>query len=445
MIYRIIKWLLCGILFLDIFPVFAQNSLIPDDSALRVLIKDAWLTAEPPMVLRNKSFTDTIPGGGPVQVRTETRGGEFTVILARERNGSFPGWAGGSWVFTRRLDTGRAERIRVFLRSDPLAYVQFRPMEENPALGGKTMGSTNKSLLDVVIHEAYIVRGLPIGIPFDRLLTIPLEEALAAAGDKFPGRYFEPDPRMYRDVWEFVQKVRAALPGLKFEDDGALDEQGRYVFIRNLAPQEPGRGGLNCSGFSKWIVDGILYPVTKNRLAIDPLKEATARRGSSLAANYEDLRDPFFGLDWTRNLAMEAAKAYRGPGFASVEEVEVREETFAAVIDRTRGASYARSYPGFLRNAGFSMEGLRPLLYTLAVNEPGNIYLASVNNESGPQPSIRQHYHNAVLVPYFNEYGVFQITVFESAEETTFASFLGRHPGAMVNLVRVPVEGNFEP
>jgi hypothetical protein len=128
-----------------------------------------------------------------------------------------------------------------------------------------------------------------------------------------------------------------------------------------------------------------------------------------------------------------------------LENVEVRTETFASTIDRTGTAAVIKSYPGHLLNAGFSMEGLRPLLYTLAINEPGNIYLASLNRERGPAPSQRQHYHVAVLVPLFNEFGNFQILVFESAEETSFAGFLRRHPESMVNLVRIPVEGQFEP
>jgi hypothetical protein len=451
MIYHsITKYLFCGILVCGLFPLFAQNSSIQDDSALRVSIKDQWFTADPPLVLKNKPFVYTLPGGGPIQVRAEARGDEFMVILARERNGAYPGWAQGSWIFTRLLSTGRAERIRIFPRSDPMAYVQFRPMGENPALGTRTIGSTDKTLMDVVIQEAYIVRGLPLGIPFERFLTMPLEETLAAAGDKFPRRYFEPDPRMYRDIRSFVSKVRSGLPGLKFLEDGALDENSRYVYIRDLSPQAPAGRGLNCSGFAKWIVDGILFPVTGKRLAVTPLKQASAPRTSSLTSNFEDLRDTYFGLDWTRNLAVEAARVFRGPGLAAVEEVEVREETFAAVVDRSRGTASAKSYPGFLLNAGFSMEGLRPLLYTLAVNEPGNIYLASVNNETkGPGAAkgliIRQHYHIAVLVPYFNEYGVFQVAVFESAEETSFAGFIGRHPGSMVNLTRIPVEGNFQP
>jgi hypothetical protein len=58
---------------------------------------------------------------------------------------------------------------------------------------------------------------------------------------------------------------------------------------------------------------------------------------------------------------------------------------------------------------------------------------------------MRQHFHIAVLVPWFNEYGTFQVTVFESAGETSFTNFKARYPGHAVNLVRLPVEAAFNP
>jgi hypothetical protein len=115
------------------------------------------------------------------------------------------------------------------------------------------------------------------------------------------------------------------------------------------------------------------------------------------------------------------------------------------VILRNGGNSTVRPYPGFLHNAGFGFEGLHPLLYTLAIDEPGRIYLAAVNNELGPAPRMRQYFHIAVLAPYFNEAGNFQVAVFESAEETSFNNFKTRYPGHCVNLVRIPVETAFDP
>jgi hypothetical protein len=175
------------------------------------------------------------------------------------------------------------------------------------------------------------------------------------------------------------------------------------------------------------------------------LKAAYGDRGSSFTAPYEAIRDPFFGLDWIRNLACQANMVLRSPQYNSLDEIEVRRAPFSSVIIRGQGNNAQRTYPGFLLNAGFGIEGIHPLLYTLAIDEPGRIYLASINNELNPAPRMRQHYHIAVLVPYFSENGNFHIALFESAEETSFNRFKNRYPGHYVNLVRIPVEGEFRP
>jgi hypothetical protein len=107
-----------------------------------------------------------------------------------------------------------------------------------------------------------------------------------------------------------------------------------------------------------------------------------------------------------------------------------------------------------LEEAGYGVEGLHPLLYTLAIDEPFSFYLAAVNNEIGapitPEnlrgaPRLRQYFHIAAIVPYFDEYGIFRIVVFESAAETSFNAFRSRYPGHYVNLVKIPVVSSFDP
>jgi hypothetical protein len=435
---------------------------IPDDSSLRIRVKDSWLAETPGRVLDRQPALYRLESGGRVELRVEAGQDEFMIILAREQMGGriddnpagtaavlrsetgvFPGWAQGSWVLTRRRDNGEPSRIRVFLRSDPYTYVQFRPL------------SADKCQMDVVLYDAYVVRSLPLGVPFERLYTMPVEDALNLAGDKFPRQYFEPFPESYRDQRRFIAEVRKRLPELRYADDGAIDDQGGYVFIETLAVQ-PSRSkrGLNCSGFAKWLIDGILRPVTGRRLSIPPLKAPFGERGSSHTGLWEDLRDPFFGLDWIRNLASAAAGTLRSPAYGSLEEIEVRTGPFSLIINRNGKTAAVRSYPGFEENAGYGFEGLHPLLYTLAIDEPGKFYLAAVNTEMGPPttpdnlrgtPRMRQYFHIAALVPYFNEYGVFQIAVFESAAETSFSAFKNRYPGHYANLVRVLVETDFDP
>ena len=416
---------------------------IQDDSTLRISLLDSWFREIPGRVLEKRPEYYTLRAGDRVQVRIETSAqnrDEFAIVIAREQNGAYSGWAQGSWVLSRRRDNDPAGmRIRVFLRSDYNTYVQFRPF------------SDEKCLMDAVLYDGYVMRSHPLPVPFERLYALPLGEILDLAGNAFPRRYFEPEPGMYRDSRAFIAKVRSRLHELFFLDDGAQDEKGNFVFIDTLQPQA-GSGGVNCSGFAKWVVDGILRPFTGERLPIAPLKAPFGERGSPFTDTWEELRDPFFGLDWIRNLASRAGAVLRSPSFTVLEEIEVRGNPFSYGIQRPGSSVY--SYPGYVQNAGFGFEGLYPLLYTLAIDEPGRIYLVAVNDEIGAPvtpdnprglPRIRQYYHIAVLVPYFTERGVFQVAVFESGEETSFSGFRTRYPGQFVNLVRIPIDGTFNP
>ena len=454
-------FLLLIIVITFVFSVPAQQSFgdlptrrIEDDSTLRAALRDTWFTETPGNVRNKRPEYHTLQGGSRVEVRYEAGADEFAIVLARELKGpmaalqsnAFPGWAQGSWVLTRQRSDGAATRIRVFPRSDPYVYVQFRPF------------TADKCQMDVVIYDAYLIRSMPLSVSFERLLVLPLEEVFALAGDRFPRKYFDPQPNMYRDTRNFISELRSRLPGLEFVDDGAIDEKGNYVFINTLQSQNPAapelRGGLNCSGFAKWVVDGLLKPITGERLPITPLKQPYNNRGSTFTEPWERILDPYFGLDWIRNLASKAVSVLRSPSYSALEEIEVRNWPFSQVIQRQNGSSSVRPYPGFLNDAGFGIEGLHPLLYTLAIDEPGRIYLAAVNTDIGAPvtddnprglPRMRRYFHVAVLVPYFNEYGNFQVAVFESAAETSFTFFRNRYPGHFVNLVRIPIEGNFNP
>jgi hypothetical protein len=322
------------------------------------------------------------------------------------------------------------------------------------------MGS-DKSQMDLVLYDAYIRRSVPLPAPLERLYTMKLDEVLALAGERLPLKYFEPNIADYQDKRSFIAGIRERIGELRFADDGAIDEYGNYVYIKTGLAQK-GEPGLNCSGFTKWLVDEMLLPLTDQGFAIDTLKVPFGERGSSFTEPWEELRDPFFGLDWIRNLASGAASVLRSPAFGTLDEIEVRAEPFSHLILRGRNpggsagqspgnASSLYAYPGFLEQAGYGVEGLMPLLYTLAIDEPYRFYLAAVNTELGPaasaenprgRPRLRQYYHVAVLIPYFNEYGVFQVAVFESAEETSFTAFRSRYPGQHVNLVRVPLYVN---
>lgn len=428
------RFVLTLLLFFPVLAFAVDNPLdsLRDSSALRTSLVNDWFIQIPSRVLKNKPLRTTLDDGSPVEVRVESAVGEFMVVVAHKEGSTYPAWSADSWVLYRKTSDGSPIKIRVFLRSDPYVYVQFRP------------SSKDKSEMDVVAYDGYIIRSYPIPFAFTDLYTTPLRDVFSFLGSRFPWEYFDVDPRTYEDSRTLVSLIRQRLPGLSYADDGACDDQGRLVYIKNLLLQ-PAPGGLNCSGFAKWVVDGLIRGETGQRLSIEGLKKPYGDRGTSFTEPFEELRDPFFGLDWTRNLASQAWSILRGPGTPNLEDMEVQSSPISAIILRRGNSASLRLFSGYAKDAGFEIEGLQSLLYTLAVQEPGWLYLFSVNEPQGTAPALRQFYHVGVLIPYFTESGDFTVAVFESAAETSLSALIKRYPGQQINLVRIPVEDRFDP
>ncbi len=433
------------ILFLLPQPATADVPLkdIPDDSRLRVEYLKEILTSSPRETLGFPEKVLTLPDGSPVRARSEGGGTQVLTILARplpspsegpaERDlSAFLDYAQGSWVLYRDASSGTPMRVRWFLRTDPYCFLQIRRD------GG------DRSVLDLVAYGAFLARNIPLGYDFDSVLTAPLSRIVKGTDKRVPWRYLDPDPGVYSDARRLVTAVRERLPALSYEDDGAFDEGGLPVYIETGAPQK-GTVGLNCSGFAKWIVDGLLRPETGRRLSIAPLIEPTENRGSSFSEPYEDELDPYFGLDWTRNLAAAAWKVLRGSSAATPDEYNVQASAVVALRSSGGDGARARAYPDYSEDSGFAIEGLEAVLYALAIDEPGYLYLASVNMDLGSRPRLRRHFHVAALVPYFDEEGRFKVALFESAAETKLSSFVARYPSGMVHLVRIPLDSRFDP
>lgn len=445
------------LVFSAVLPPFAQAAAysaldvpyeeISSDVSLRRTLVDSWFSLPVSSLLQKQAQIYTLNTGESVEVRVERSNTDVLVVISRERNGLYPGTIQGSWILYRNLVDGSPKKIRLYLRSDPYVYVEFRPL------------SQKKSVLDVVAYSGYIVYAQPIPFAFQDLYTMPVNQVLSSVQDVFPREYFDVDPRLYRDMRYFVSLVRNKLKDLEYADDGALDEQGRPVYIASQLPQNS-QWGLNCSGFAKWIIDGLVRPVTGKGLLIDELKQPVAGRGSQFTEPLESVLDPFFGLDWTRNLALQANRILLSSSYAAMQEIEVTETPISQLIIKKGKQTERISFPSYLKNAGFTIEGLPSLMYSLAVRYPQWFYLASVNTDlpvnlrqypSGtqlppaPGSGIRRHFHVAVLVPYFTEEGVFKVNVFESAAETSFDAFVHRYPGYQIHLVRIPFLGSFDP
>jgi hypothetical protein len=229
---------------------------------------------------------------------------------------------------------------------------------------------------------------------------------------------------------EVIRGIRSALGGLREADDGALDEEGRYVRIANGSRQEP-PGGLNCSGFVKWVVDGFYGPLAGGRsLGVEELKQRHLElRGNRWSRGYEQARDPYFGLDWARNLAAALARVNAerssGPESSDVRHLEFLE---------------------YREDVGYPVDELKLALFLASAREPGGFYLGSLNREMAGlpgQPVLRQHYHLAVFFPYFTANGEFRVAVFDLTRETTLEDIGRRFAGHFVHLQRLTSGGRW--
>jgi hypothetical protein len=372
---------------------------------------------------------------GTWSVSVEKGNGSFYVILSPERNGSFPVYTQGTWIIKRSDADGSFLQAKIFLRSDPGTFARIYP-------------AGTRSRIDIVTYGGVLYREVMVPLPFTELLRSPFSRIRELTSYVIDWNIFSPDPALYQDLRDLAVAVRKNLPSLRYADDGAIDADGRSVFISTLTEQRD-PAGLNCSGFAKWIVDGMLHPITGSYLAVDALRERMVEwRGSSFTQGFEEQFDPFFGLDWSRALAKSAWSAFY-PSLADDSPLanDVTDAPFALRVrdaDPVNGGSAYEPFSDNFEDAGIDVRGLKATLFLLAMQEPGRFYLAQFNARDEKPPRLRRYFHIAALFPYFDDSGVFRVAVFESAAETSLESISSRGY-EFVKLVRIPVASRFEP
>jgi hypothetical protein len=370
---------------------------------------------------------------GSFRLSTVKAGEAFYVLLSARKGGDYPAYSQGSWIIKRSMADGRFLQAKVFLRSDPGCFIRLFP-------------NGDRSLMDVVLYGAVLNKDIPLPVNFDRLLSMPLSTIEAWTEASVDWGLYSPHPGDYRDLLAFSAAIRAHLPGLRYVDDGGLDGQGRPVYIASGKAQ-PGLPGLNCSGFAQWVVDGLLRPLGEPLLDPRGLAERHPElRKASVDQAIEARYEPFFGLDWTRNLGKAWADAFEPSHRHSAAENDISDSPFAlfsASSDAMNGGPPYEDYPAYDPDSGYQMRGLKAMLYVLAMRDPGVAYLASLSRAD--RSGLRRHYHVAILIPWFDEGGRFRVDVFESAAETSLDAILTRAPRDYVHLVRLVPGLAFEP
>ncbi len=132
-------------------------------------------------------------------------------------------------------------------------------------------------------------------------------------------------------------------------------------------------------------------------------------------------RDPYFGLDWCRNLAVDLRKAEPGGHVERSEDLDITAVPFFE----------------YKENVGYELEKVKTLLYLQAVKEPGYIYLGAINAPYGRDPVLWQYFHVALFFPWFDKNGDFHLEVMETGSGSSVENLNYRYPGSFVHLSKV--------
>lgn len=401
----------------QIFPIPRASVPIPEnDEARRELeelfyVPSAALLKTEDRILRQKS------AGTRVKFQIQRQGGHLYYLFQNEEGSSYSVAGVGNYIIKRDLENGRFAQIKVFFRSRPGCFVRLFP-------------EGNRTSMDVYLFGIAVDRGVLLPLDFQSFLTEPFAKVMTLTKATVQWKRL-----LYRrgggaDVLTtaHISHIQRILPSLSDRDDGVMNADRKFVYIKTGLPQEE-LGGLNCSGFAKWISDGYYFPLAGRYLEIEALKEKHLEyRGNRWSLRFEEERDPYFGLDWSRNLAA-ALWGAQGYPVESPEDFDVRQ------VD----------YLGYREDVGFPVEELELLLFLEASVNPGHFYIGSLNREYGGQPVLRQHFHLVVLFPHFTPSGTFRVAIFDRTEESSLERIPQRFPGAYIHLVRLPLGDSFVP
>lgn len=431
---------------------------VPDSSGIRSAVAESWFYSDINELRSKRTELRSNSIGQNFQVRMEESGVYNSVIVAPEtflsvdvytENGAtrktvseYPADACGSWVLMRDSRTGKPVHVRFYFAADSDVYVQFAP-----SLDGK------KSTADFVIDGCFASRGVPVGVKFDYFYTASFSDVLRLTEKSLPWRFADIHPDQFSGAFQMIGVVRKNLPRIKYQWDACYDENNKPVKIsdgkeRFVSDSDKAENKLTLSeaGFVKWLVDGLVEPQAGSSTYLNPLLRATTSFSPIGYAGIKNQKENLsFTLDWTRNLAAARLSIQTRKNYLYEDSgVDVKIEPFSSEVT-SKGIT---SVAGYIKNTGYEIRSLKPVLYVLAATEPTYFYLAAVRRRIAPADGKPEYYvfdQCAAVFPYFDKNKQFGCVVFENGTEMTLSQFTKKYPDCYVHLVRVLSSDRFFP
>lgn len=423
------------LIFLLMFPaisIFSQTSFLEEAAILegasfhenievRSAMADAINAPFYSLLTRQKEIHSQILS--PVAVEFELRKSEdsFYLLYKNELDYKYPVWGRGNYIIKRDLRTGEFLQIKIFLQNDEMSFIRLFPLGEDRC-------SLELSLYGMTLYSGIVI---PVSIEdlsvssFARIMflskgTIRWDQIFTDA--------FYPE---WKNVAALKSAVRNDMVSLFETEDGGMDSDGNFALIKDgsLSGED---GGVNCSGFAKWVADGILLSRgAEELLDFESLKvptETESRKKNPWSSTRAD-RDPYFGLDWCRNIAVALRLSEPGGSVDSPLDMDVKTVPFFDYKD----------------NVGYELDKVKTLLYLQAVKDPGSFYLGTINSLFGKDPALWQYHHVALFFPWFDENGDFHLDVLETATASSVENLKYRYPQSYLHLSKAKASDYISP
>lgn len=432
---------------------------IVDSSEIRAALIETWFYAPLKKVLNNTPEIRVNNVGDKFQVYAEEKGDYVCIYVAprasimmdvysdrghkTESYDIFPPDAEGSWVLYRAKRTGESVFIRYYPTKESDVYLQFFPDKIDPL-----SHEAANTKVDVICYNTYLRTSVPIGLPFERFYDASLTEVRQWTAKTLPWEFMELHLESYQDAMQMVGMIKSKLPSIIMTPDAMYDEDGRAVFVstgeeRVKEKRVEGNIYVDGAGFVKWIADGIIEPLTGSLLNRTPLLVETVHYSQTgyqgiIAKKY----NINFTLDWIRNIASAIISIRTEKNYMADESgCDVTFSPFACVIDE-RGVK--NSFP-YISDTGYSMEVLKPLLYTLAIKESDTFFFGAISTIDRKTPEVKVFNDCCVLFPYFDKDEHFKCVIFKDGKEVTIENLCKQFKGQFISLTRSRATKNFFP
>jgi hypothetical protein len=274
---------------------------------------------------------------------------------------------------------------------------------------------------DVFLFGKNIKKGLPYFFNIDSLKILPLKSILSLVDiNRIQDETLvDKNDRKLKEL--FIEKIIIPSTKYDYEDDGAINEFGEFVYIMN-GQEQKNKKGLNCSGFVKDVIDNYIRLRNKDFkwLSIDELKSKREEERKKIPYTFfEETNDPFFGLEWSKNLIDKVNEHY---DYINIKADILNSDEYSELFD----------------SSGYYVSDMKEILFRDQKKESNYFYILAFNRLKKTTPVMPEFYHLSIVVPYF-ENNHFYLRSFESTKETDFTKMLNNHIGEKVAIIRIPI------